>query len=122
MNSKTYDDSNIFAKIIRGNAEADVVYENEKVICFKDIFPKTPVHILILPKNKYIDLNDFTLNSDDSEKLAIFEAISQVIKKYNLTDNGYRLITNAGKDGRQEVPHLHFHLLGGKDVGSMLSF
>lgn len=121
MNSRNYDDSNIFAKIIKGDLKAEIVYENDNVICFKDIFPKAPVHILIIPKNKYIDLNDFSSNSNTEEKISIFQAFSKIVKKFNLEKSGYRLISNSGKDGRQEVPHLHFHMLGGKDIGKMLS-
>ena len=121
MNSRNYDDSNIFAKIIKGDIKAEIVYENDNVICFKDISPRAPVHILIIPKNKYIDLNDFSSNSNTEEKISIFQAFSGIVEKFNLEESGYRLISNSGKDGRQEVPHLHFHMLGGKDIGKMLS-
>ncbi len=121
MNSRNYNDSNIFAKIIKGEVKADIVYENENVMCFKDISPRAPVHILIIPKNRYVDLSDFSSNSKAVEQLSIFQAFSEIIEKFNLEKNGYRLISNSGKDGRQEVPHLHFHMLGGKDIGKMLS-
>ncbi len=121
MINKRYDDNNIFAKIIKGEANANIIYENKNIICFEDIFPKAPVHILIIPKGKYVDLNDFSLNSNDEEKLAVFDGFSRIIEMYSLKENGYRVISNAGKNGRQEVPHLHFHLLGGNDIGRMLS-
>ena len=121
MNKRKYDDNNIFAKIIKGEAQAEIVYENKLVLCFKDIMPKAPVHILIIPKKKYRDIFDFSENSSEKEKLAIFQAFRDLVKKYKLEENGNRIITNSGVYGRQEVPHLHFHLLGGKDIGSMLS-
>ena len=83
MNSRNYDDSNIFAKIIKGDIKAEIVYENDNVICFTDISPRAPVHILIIPKNKYIDLNDFSSNSNTEEKISIFQAFSKIVKKFN---------------------------------------
>ena len=121
MKNRQYDETNIFAKIIKGEAKAEIVFENKYVICFNDIFPKAPVHILIIPKGKYLDLEDFSSNSNNEEKIAVFNAFSHIIKKFNIKETGYRLISNAGKHGRQEVPHLHFHLIGGKDIGIMLS-
>lgn len=121
MTDNSYDDNNIFAKIIKGEAKATIVYENKNIICFEDIFPKASVHILIIPKGKYVDFNDFSLNSNAEEKLAVFDGLSRIIEMYKLQKNGYRIISNAGKNGRQEIPHLHFHLLGGNDIGSMLA-
>ncbi len=116
-----YDDNNIFAKIIRKEANAEIVYENKYVLCFLDVFPKAPIHILIVPKRKYIDIYDFSKNSKIDEKTAIFESFENLIEKYSLQNNGCRIITNYGPNGRQEVKHLHFHLVGGKDVGRMLT-
>ena len=116
-----YDDNNIFAKIIRKEANAEIVYENEYVLCFLDVFPRAPVHILIVPKKKYIDIYDFSTNSKTDEKTAIFDSFEKLIDKFNLQNNGCRIITNYGPNGRQEVQHLHFHLVGGKDVGRMLT-
>ena len=112
-----YDKENIFAKILRGDAKAERVYENEHVLCFKDIFPKAKIHILIIPKKEYLNIYDFSKNASDDEKKSIFLAFETIIDLYNIKKSGCRIITNHGDNGRQEVFHLHFHLLGGEDVG-----
>ena len=121
MKNNRYDDNNIFAKILRNEAKAEIIYENKDVLCFKDIFPKAPVHILIIPKKKFKDIVDFSKNATSDQKLAIFLGFENIIKIFNLEKSGCRIITNYGNNGRQEVPHLHFHLLGGKDIGPMIS-
>ena len=121
MTKVTYDINNIFAKIIRKEAKANIVFENKYILCFKDIFPKAPVHILIIPKGQFKDIFDFSINATSEEKKAIYDGFAKVIKIFDLELDGCRIITNFGKHGRQEVPHLHFHLLGGKDIGSMIS-
>ena len=121
MTKANYDKNNIFAKIIRKEAKANIVFENKHILCFKDIFPKAPVHILIIPKGQFKDIFDFSINATSEEKKAIYDGFAKVIKIFDLELDGCRIITNFGKHGRQEVPHLHFHLLGGKDIGSMIS-
>ena len=121
MTKATYDKNNIFAKIIRKEAKANIVFENKHILCFKDIFPKAPVHILIIPKGQFKDIFDFSTNATSEEKKAIYDGFAKVIKIFDLELDGCRIISNFGKHGRQEVPHLHFHLLGGKDIGSMIS-
>tara|TARA_B100000029_G_scaffold73706_1_gene65483 strand:- start:402 stop:761 length:360 start_codon:yes stop_codon:yes gene_type:complete len=116
-----YDKNNIFAKILRGEVEAEKVYENEHVLCFKDIYPKSKIHVLVIPKKEYSDIYDFSKNSTNKEKESIFLAFESLIKIYNIEISGCRIITNHGVDGRQEVPHLHFHLLAGNDVGRMIN-
>ena len=120
MTKVTYDKKNIFAKIIRKESKADIVFENKHILCFKDIFPKAPVHILIIPKGQFKDIFDFSLNATSEEKKAIYDGFARVINIFELKSDGCRIISNFGNDGRQEVPHLHFHLLGGKDIGSMI--
>ncbi len=117
--TRIYNKDNIFFKIIEGKANAEIIHENDFVLCLKDLFPRAPVHILIIPKNCYIDIYDFSVNSNDEEKKQIFDSIKFLIEKYNLVEKGNRIITNSGRDGRQEIPHLHFHLLAGKDIGKM---
>lgn len=116
-----YDKNNIFSKIIRKEADAKIVYENDYVLCFEDIFPKSKIHILIIPKNEYLDIFDFSKNSSTDEKEAIFLAFEVLIDIFKLDKKGCRIITNHGIDGRQEVPHLHFHFLGGQDIGKMIN-
>lgn len=119
--SNFYDDDNIFAKILRKEAKAEVIYETENVLCFNDMFPKAPVHILIIPKGKFKDINDFSKNASAEQKIEIFSSFEVLIEKFKLDPHGCRILTNFGPNGRQEVPHLHFHLIGGRDVGRMLS-
>ena len=116
-----YDKENIFSKIIDGKIETEKIYENTYVLCIKDLFPRSPLHILILPKKKYIDIYDFSVSASTEEKEQIFLAFKILIEKFELIDKGNRIITNSGRDGRQEIPHLHFHLLAGKDIGKMIS-
>ena len=121
MKNIKYDNQNIFAKILRKEANANIVFENKYILCFKDILPKAPVHVLIIPKGQFKDIYDFSINASSEEKKAIYDGIARVIKIFDLETDGCRVITNFGQNGRQEVPHLHFHLLGGRDIGSMLS-
>ena len=116
MIKATYDKNNIFSKIIRKEAKANIVFENKHIICFKDIFPKAPVHILIIPKGQFKDIFDFSLNATSEEKKAIYDGFAKVIKIFDLELDGCRIITNFGKHGRQEVPHFHFHLLGNVEL------
>jgi len=118
-----YDDNNIFAKILRGEIPCKKIYEDEYVLSFYDINPQKKIHALVIPKGKYIDLDDFTLNASEKELVGLLKGINIVAKKLNIsTDNGkgYRSLTNIGSDGGQEVPHLHFHLFGGEKVGKMV--
>ena len=121
MKKVIYDINNIFAKIIRKEATANIVFENKHIRCVKDVFPKAPVHILIIPKGHFKDIFDFSMNATSEEKKAIYDGFEKVIKIFDLESDGCRIISNFGNHGRQEVPHLHFHLLGGKDIGPMIS-
>ena len=80
-----------------------------------------PVHILIIPKGRFKDINDFSKNASAEQKIEIFSCFEILIDKFKLNANGCRILTNFGSNGRQEVPHLHFHLVGGKDVGRMFN-
>ena len=114
-----YKDDNIFAKILDDRLLAKILLENEHAIAFNDIAPQAPIHILIIPKGKYIKYDDFINQATKEEIFDFFSLINQLIKHYDLEETGYRLITNAGKNGNQEVPHLHFHLLAGQNLGKM---
>ncbi len=114
-----YNDDNIFAQILNKELSTKIILENEHAIAFNDIAPKAPIHILIIPKGKYIKYDDFLNKASKIEIYKFFMLINQLVKDYNLEKKGYRLITNAGKDGNQEVPHFHFHLLAGQNLGKM---
>ncbi len=117
---KNYNDENIFAKILRKEIPSEKVFENETVYAFKDINPQAPIHVLIIPKNSFCSFSDFSKNADEKFISSFFRSIEQIAELMKLND-GYRLITNVGKYGCQEVPHLHFHLLSGKPIGRMVS-
>tara|TARA_B100001248_G_C27255013_1_gene395637 strand:+ start:214 stop:564 length:351 start_codon:yes stop_codon:yes gene_type:complete len=115
----TYDNNNIFSQIINKKLPTEIILENEHAIAFNDIAPQAPIHILIIPKGKYIKFDDFINNASKEEIYNFFRLINQLVEDFNLENDGYRLITNAGKNANQEVPHLHFHLLGGQNLGKM---
>ena len=114
-----YNDDNIFAKILNKKLSTQIILENEYAIAFNDIAPKAPIHILIIPKGKYIKYDDFLNNASQEEVHNFFKLINNLVKDNNLENLGYRLITNAGKNANQEVPHFHFHLLAGQNLGRM---
>ncbi len=116
----TYDDNNIFAKIIRGEIPCNKVFEDEHVLAFKDIAPQAPIHILVIPKGDYIDLADFSAKASAEEITAFHRAVAQIVKEHDF-GQGFRAIANTGAHGGQEVPHYHLHLLGGKPLGPMIS-
>lgn len=116
-----YDVNNIFARILRGEIPCKPVYEDAHTLAFHDIHPQAPVHVLILPKGPYRDMNDFSAKATVEEKAALFSAIGNVAKMAGIDESGYRLIVNAGVNGGQEVPHLHIHLLGGAVIGRMVN-
>ena len=121
MKNTKYDNKNIFAKILRKETSANIIFENNYILCFKDILPKAPVHVLIIPKGQFKDIYDFSVNANSEEKKAIYDGIAKVIKIFDLETDGCRVITNFGQNGRQEVPHLHFHLFAGEKIGKMVS-
>ncbi len=115
-----YDNNNIFAKILRGEIPCKKVFEDAHVLAFHDIAPKAPVHILVLPKGAYKDMTDFTARASAAEMAALLRAAGQIAKAEGLDEAGYRVISNCGSDGGQEVPHLHLHILGGRRLGRMV--
>ena len=120
-----YDKENIFAKILRKEIPNDTVIETDLSLAFKDINPMAPVHVLVIPKGPYINYDHFVSNASNEEILDFNNTVKAVIKKFDLdperNGNGYRLIANTGSNGVQEVPHLHFHILGGRNMGFMVS-
>jgi histidine triad (HIT) family protein len=115
-----YDTNNIFAKILRGEIPCARVFEDDRVLAFRDIAPKAPVHILVLPKGAYVSMDDFTAKAPPEEIAALFRALGEIARAEGLDKTGYRVISNCGLNGGQEVPHLHLHLLGGKPLGRMV--
>ena len=120
-----YDKENIFAKILRKEIPNETVIETDLTLAFKDINPVAPVHVLVIPKGPYVNYDHFVSNARKEEILDFNNTVKEVIKKFDLdperNGNGYRLIANTGLNGVQEVPHLHFHILGGRNMGFMVS-
>ncbi len=112
----TYDKDNLFAKIIRGEIPCEKVYEDENVLAFNDINPKAPVHILLLPKKPYINMDEFTKNASAEEIATLFRVAGQLARDQNIAEHGYRISINNGDDGGQEIPHLHLHIRGGEKL------
>lgn len=119
--SVSYDDNNIFAKILRKEIPCKPVYEDDHVLAFPDIAPKAPVHILVIPKGKYVSISDFGTKASAEEITAFWRAVSKIAADNGLPDQGFRTIANTGLNGGQEVPHFHVHIVGGKRLGPMLS-
>jgi histidine triad (HIT) family protein len=116
-----YDDSNIFAKILRGEIPCKKVFEDEWALAFHDINPQAPIHVLVLPKGKYCSFADFSASASDDEIAGFIRAVGKVAKDLGLEPPGYRLLLNMGANSGQEVPHLHVHLFGGRPLGRMLT-
>lgn len=119
--TKAYDESNIFARILRGELPARKVYEDEHVLAFHDINPLAPVHILVIPKGAYVSWDDFSAKASDLEIAALVRATGKIARELGLVESGYRLLANTGSDSGQEVPHLHVHIFAGKPLGPMLA-
>jgi len=115
-----YDTNNIFAKILRGEIPCKRVYEDEFALAFHDIAPKAPVHVLVIPKGAYVTYDDFILKADAAAVVGFERAIAKVVEITGVSSAGYRLISNSGVHGGQEVPHYHVHLLGGHVMGPMV--
>ena len=119
--TQPYDDGNIFAKILRGELPCKKVYEDEFALAFHDINPLAPVHILVIPKGRYVSWDDFAAKASDEEIGGFVRAAGKVARDNQLEVQGYRLLANIGKRAGQEVPHLHVHIFGGQPLGRMLA-
>lgn len=119
--TQPYDEDNVFAKILRGELPCRKVYEDEHALAFHDINPHAPVHILVIPKGKYVSWDDFSERGSEAEIAGFVRAVGKVARDEGLVAPGYRLLANVGPDGGQEVPHLHVHIFGGGALGPMLS-
>jgi len=115
-----YDDSNIFARILRGEVPTKKIYEDEHAIAFPDINPQAPVHVLVIPKGRYVSLADFATGATPEEIAGFWRAVGRVASELGLDGPGYRVLANHGPDSHQQVPHLHVHIFGGRPLGHML--
>ena len=116
----SYDDQNIFARILRGEIPCDKVYEDEFALAFRDINPQTPVHVLVIPKGRYVSMDDFSANASEAEIADFMRAVGDVARMEGAVADGYRILANHGRNGHQEVPHLHMHVFAGKNLGRMI--
>ena len=106
-----YDKENIFAKILKGEIPCDNVFENDYVLSFKDINPKAKIHLLIIPKEPFVDISDFLQNADKLYQSKFWESVDEIINNFGFRDRGFQIKTHKGKNGGQEVFHFHLHLL-----------
>ena len=115
-----YDDQNVFAKILRGEIPCNKVYEDDFALAFHDIRPQAPVHVLVIPKGAYVSWDDFTAKAPDAEMAGFIRAVGTVSRQLGVDADGYRLMVNMGRNGHQEVPHLHVHIFGGRQFYHMI--
>jgi histidine triad (HIT) family protein len=116
-----YDDQNIFARILRGEIPCKRVHEDNHVLAFHDINPLAPVHVLVIPKGRYISQADFHARASDAEIAAFWRTVASIARELKLEAPGYRTLSNMGADSGQEVPHFHVHIFGGRPLGPMLA-
>jgi len=123
--TRTYDDENVFAKILRGEIPCSKVLETAHSLVFHDIAPKAPVHVLVIPKGPYVDAEHFGAAASADERADFAEAVARAARETGVAASaggaGFRTISNAGADGVQEVPHYHVHVLGGRPMGRMVT-
>lgn len=116
-----YDDSNIFARILRGEIPCREVYRDAHALAFHDINPQAPNHVLVIPIGAYVSWDDFSARASDNEIAGFVRAVGHVARAAGFVEPGYRLLANIGKHGHQEVPHLHVHIFAGQPLGPMLA-
>jgi histidine triad (HIT) family protein len=116
-----YDRDNVFARILRGELPCNKVFEDEHVLAFRDIRPQAPIHIVLIPKGEYVSADDFSATASEAEQAAFMRAIARIAKAEGIVEGGYRILSNHGADGHQEVPHFHLHVFGGRDLGPMIT-
>ncbi|MFW2829476.1 histidine triad nucleotide-binding protein [Sphingomonas sp. ID0503] len=119
--AQPYDDTNIFARILRGEIPSKKVYEDDHVLAFHDINPQATLHILVIPKGPYVSWDDFSTKASDAEIAGFIRGVGHVAREAGLVEPGYRLLANIGPHGGQEVPHLHVHIFGGEPLGRMIA-
>ena len=116
----SYDPSNIFARILRGEIPCNKAYEDEHALAFHDVQPQAPVHVLVIPKGEYVSFDDFSANADPDAIAGFYRAVQKVADQLGLRGSGYRVLSNVGRDAHQEVPHYHLHLFAGCAPGGMV--
>ena len=116
----SYEQNNIFAKILRGELPNETVYEDEEVLAFHDIYPQSKVHVLVIPKGEFVSFDDFTENADANQIGKFFEKVGKIARDLGVDQEGFRIIANTGTYGGQEVPHIHVHICGGQKLGRMI--
>lgn len=112
-----YDKNNVFYKILKSEIPADKIYEDEFVLSFYDIYPKSKIHALVIPKNLYRNFYDFMQRATSYEQNYFFSSIAKIVEILGIEKSGFRLISNTGVDAHQEVDHFHVHILGGAPIG-----
>ena len=117
--TQPYDETNIFARILRGEVPSTKIYEDDYAYAFPDINPAAPTHILVIPKGPYVSWDDFSEKASDAEIAGFVRAIGRIARDY--VPEGYRVLANVGMNSGQEVPHLHAHIFAGRPLGPMLS-
>ena len=117
----SYDDDNIFAKILRGEIPCNKIYEDDFIFSFYDVNPQKKIHVLVIPKGEYVDLDHFNSKASDKEIVELNKATTYVSNLLGAKEKGYRALTNIGIDGGQEVPHFHIHIFAGEKIGKMVS-
>lgn len=118
--TQPYDDTNIIARILRGEIPATRIYEDDHALAFDDIAPQAPFHVLVVPKRPYVSWDDFSARASDAEIGGFVRAVGAVARAAGLVEDGYRLLANVGRDGGQEIAHLHVHVFGKRPLGPML--
>ena len=116
----TYDKNNIFAKILRKEVLAKTIYEDNYALAFHDINPQAPIHAIVIPKGEYISFYDFSKKASQDEISGFHKAAQNVIDILGLKDEGFRILSNHGPNGGQEIPHYHLHIFGGCKLGRMI--
>lgn len=117
---ESYDDQNIFARILRKEIPTKTVHETPYALAFHDIAPQAPVHVLVIPKIPCNTFHTFTKKAHTEAQVGFWRGVSETIEKLNIAQKGYRLILNNGADAGQEVPHLHVHILAGEMLPPLL--
>ncbi len=115
-----YDDSNIFARILRDEIPSRRIYEDDFAVAFHDINPQAPHHVLVIPRGRYVSFADFAGTAPTADIAGFFRAVGLIAQQLGLEAPGYRLLSNMGKHAGQEVPHFHVHVFGGQPLGAML--